>query len=109
MKDNIHPKIFTECLVTCACGNSFTTFSTKEKINVEICSACHPFYTGQQKFVDTEGRIDKFRKKQTISAKMKEDTANIKKAKEEKKKAAKKTEKEPTLKELLEQARKQSS
>ena len=59
MKAEIHPK-YVNCSVTCGCGNSFTTRSTREKINVEICSACHPFYTGQQKFVDTAGRIEKF-------------------------------------------------
>ena len=59
MKADIHPE-YVECTVTCGCGNSFTTRSTTDKINVEICSACHPFYTGQQKFVDTAGRIEKF-------------------------------------------------
>jgi len=59
MKADIHPE-YVECHVTCGCGNSFVTRSTRPKINVEICSACHPFYTGQQKFVDTAGRIEKF-------------------------------------------------
>lgn len=63
MKKDIHPKLNKETEVTCACGNTFTTMSTLDKINVEICSACHPFYTGQQKFVDTEGRIEKFEKR----------------------------------------------
>jgi len=60
MKQNIHPQWFPEAKVTCACGNTFTTGSTKEEIRVEVCSACHPFYTGQQKFVDTLGRVEKF-------------------------------------------------
>ncbi len=62
MKSDIHPK-YHECVVTCGCGNTFTTRSTKPKINVEICSACHPFYTGKQKFVDTAGRVEKFLRK----------------------------------------------
>ncbi len=62
MKKGIHPK-YVEAQVKCGCGNTFTTRSTMEKINVEICSACHPFYTGKQKFVDTAGRIEKFQKK----------------------------------------------
>lgn len=59
MKADIHPA-YVECSVTCGCGNTFKTRSTRPKINVEICGACHPFYTGQQKFVDTAGRIEKF-------------------------------------------------
>ena len=62
MKDKIHPK-YVECKVTCGCGNSFTTRSVRSEVNVEICSACHPFYTGQQKFVDTAGRVEKFQRK----------------------------------------------
>jgi large subunit ribosomal protein L31 len=62
MKKDIHPK-YIECTVTCGCGETFKTRSTKEKINVEICSKCHPFYTGKEKFVDTAGRVEKFRKK----------------------------------------------
>ena len=62
MKAEIHPD-YVECEVTCGCGNTFTTRSTKAKINVEICSACHPFYTGQQRFVDTAGRIEKFNRR----------------------------------------------
>jgi len=63
MKQAIHPKYFAECQVTCACGNKFTTGSTLEKIEVDVCSQCHPFFTGQQKFVDVKGRIDKFNQK----------------------------------------------
>ena len=63
MRKDIHPKINNNCTVTCACGNSFITSSTLDSIAVDICSQCHPFYTGQQKFVDTEGRIEKFEKK----------------------------------------------
>lgn len=59
MKKGIHPK-YVECTVRCSCGNTFTTRSTKPEIKVDICSACHPFYTGQQKFVDTGGRVQRF-------------------------------------------------
>ena len=62
MKKDIHPK-YMETEVKCGCGNTFKTCSVVPKINVEICSACHPFYTGKQKFVDTAGRIEKFNKK----------------------------------------------
>ncbi len=60
MQKAIHPKYYTDCQVTCTCGNKFTTGSTVKNIDVEICSKCHPFFTGQQKFVDSKGRIDKF-------------------------------------------------
>ena len=63
MKQGIHPEYVT-CNVHCACGNVFTTRATKPDIHVEICSACHPFYTGKQKFVDTGGRVDRFRRRQ---------------------------------------------
>lgn len=59
MKDKIHPE-YVECKVTCACGNSFVTRTTRPKLAVDICSACHPFFTGKQKFVDTAGRVEKF-------------------------------------------------
>jgi large subunit ribosomal protein L31 len=63
MKQGIHPQYFDNCQVTCACGNKFTTGSTVEKIDIDVCSKCHPFFTGQQKFVDIKGRIDKFNEK----------------------------------------------
>lgn len=59
MKNGIHPK-YEEAVVSCACGNTFKTRSTKPNIRVEICNVCHPFYTGRQKIVDTEGRVEKF-------------------------------------------------
>lgn len=62
MKPKIHPRYQT-CTVHCACGNTFTTRSTSAKINVDICSQCHPFFTGKQKFVDTAGRVERFSKK----------------------------------------------
>ena len=63
MKQGIHPQYFDDAQVTCACGNKFTTGSTVAKIDVDVCSKCHPFFTGQQKFVDIKGRIDKFKEK----------------------------------------------
>ena len=62
MRPDIHPNYIT-CTVTCACGNVFETKSTLEQIKVEICSNCHPFYTGKQKLVDTAGRIDRFNRR----------------------------------------------
>jgi large subunit ribosomal protein L31 len=62
MKDGIHPD-YVDTTVVCGCGNTFKTRSTRAKIHVEICSVCHPFYTGKQKFVDTAGRVEKFLKK----------------------------------------------
>ena len=62
MKKDIHPK-YEETTVTCGCGNKFTTRSTRKNITVEICSGCHPFFTGKMKFVDTTGRVEKFQKK----------------------------------------------
>ncbi len=62
MKKNIHPEV-NECTVTCACGETFTVKSTKSEINVEVCSKCHPFYTGKQNRTSRAGRVDKFNKK----------------------------------------------
>ena len=59
MKQGIHPD-YVECTVRCSCGNTFTTRSTKKELKVDICNVCHPFYTGQQKFVDTGGRVQRF-------------------------------------------------
>lgn len=65
MKEGIHPK-YGEAVIKCACGETFTTGSTKKSLHVEICSKCHPFFTGKQKLVDTGGRVDKFKKKYGI-------------------------------------------
>jgi large subunit ribosomal protein L31 len=67
MKASIHPKYYEQAQVTCVCGNTFTVGSTQEKIHVELCSKCHPFYTGEQRFVDTDSRIEKFLKKQKVA------------------------------------------
>ncbi len=65
MKEGIHPN-YAEAVVKCACGETFTTGSTKKSLHVEICSKCHPFFTGRQKLIDTGGRVDKFKKKYGI-------------------------------------------
>ena len=62
MKEGIHPK-YSEATVRCACGENFVTRSTKASLNVDICSKCHPFFTGRQKLVDTGGRVDKFNRR----------------------------------------------
>ncbi len=102
MKPEIHPKLNKECVVTCVCGNQFVTISTLPSIQVEICSNCHPFFTGQQKLVDTEGRVDKFNKR----AKRIEDTKISAKSKITKQKTKiddSKSQKPTTLKELMKQ------
>ncbi len=105
MKANLHPTWYMDAKVTCACGNTFTTGSTVEQIRVEICSACHPFYTGTQKFVDTLGQVDRFIKKTEVS-KVKQierqKILELRKSKIQKKKTDR-----PSLKDLLLQARKQ--
>ncbi|HEY8297762.1 MAG TPA: 50S ribosomal protein L31 [Candidatus Baltobacteraceae bacterium] len=80
MKDKIHPKWFPDAKVHCACGSTFTTGSTMPQISVEICSACHPLFTGQQKFIDTAGRVDKFNQR-AAAAKAKQEEAAARKAK----------------------------
>ncbi len=62
MKPNIHPN-YGECVVKCACGETFVTGSVKKEMTVDVCSKCHPFFTGKQKLVDTGGRVDRFKKK----------------------------------------------
>jgi large subunit ribosomal protein L31 len=95
MKKGIHPTYFPQAKVTCACGNVFTVGSTVEALNVEICSNCHPFYTGKDKLIDTAGRIDRFKHlvtRQTEESKIRKGK-KVKKAKVVAKKAAKKAEK----------------
>lgn len=70
MKNEIHPKYYTDTKVSCVCGNTFTTGSTEPEIKVELCSACHPFYTGKQKLVDTARRVEKFSAKAATTAKV---------------------------------------
>jgi len=68
MKNDIHPKYFPNATVKCACGNKITAGSTVEHVDVEICSACHPFFTGVKKLVDTAGRVEKFKARQAKKA-----------------------------------------
>lgn len=68
MKKDIHPE-YIKCHVKCGCGNEFDTRATVKSLNVEICSACHPFFTGKQKFVDAAGRVDRFRRRYGAAAK----------------------------------------
>ncbi len=78
MKKNIHPEYYPDAKVSCACGNTFTVGSTKKELSVEICYACHPFYTGKEKLIDTAGRVEKFKaRKEKAAAK----PARTKKAK----------------------------
>jgi ribosomal protein L31 len=63
MKEKIHPQYFPDAKVTCSCGNTFTVGSTKKEISVELCSKCHPYYTGEQRVVDTAGRVERFRRR----------------------------------------------
>lgn len=63
MKKDIHPKYYPNAKITCACGAAFSVGSTQESIHVEVCSNCHPFYTGKEKLMDTAGRVDKFKKR----------------------------------------------
>jgi len=66
MKEKIHPTYYSDAKVVCSCGNSFTTGATKELLKVEVCSKCHPFYTGEQRIVDTAGRIERFKRRYKI-------------------------------------------
>ncbi len=70
-KKDIHPKYYKDAKVKCACGNTFTVGSTKPEIETEICSSCHPFYTGKEKILETAGQVQKFRKKMEKSKKFK--------------------------------------
>lgn len=94
MKKGIHPKL-NKVTVTCACGNSFEALTTVERIYTDTCSKCHPFFTGNEKFVDAEGRIDKFNRKrsQVLTPKTKNDDKKVTNAPQYK----------PTLKEIFNQ------
>jgi len=69
MKKNVHPDYYPEAQVVCSCGNVFTTGSSEKEIGVEICSACHPFFTGKSKFIDAKGRVEKFQEKRAAAEK----------------------------------------
>ncbi|MBU0569381.1 50S ribosomal protein L31 [Patescibacteria group bacterium] len=101
MKAKVHPKWYPEATATCVCGSSFTLGATVEKIEVEVCSACHPFYTGKMKYVDTAGRVDAFKTKQAKA--QKKVLSKVEKRKLKKKKRMDKELKKP---ETLEEVRK---
>lgn len=84
MKASVHPPYFEEAQVICACGNKFTIGSTQEIVRVELCSKCHPFYTGEQRFVDTASRIQKYQKKQEVAKQYM--TTKVKKVEKQKEK-----------------------
>lgn len=69
MKKDIHPQYYPNAVIKCACGNSYTIGSTKEKIEIEICAKCHPFYTGKEKLIDAAGRVEKFKAKRERAVK----------------------------------------
>jgi large subunit ribosomal protein L31 len=69
MKEKIHPKYYPDAQVTCSCGNVFTTGSTRKTLKVELCAACHPFYTGSKRMVDTAGRVERFKQRYAKEAK----------------------------------------
>ena len=98
MKKGIHPE-YKQANVRCACGNTFTVGSTVNDIQVEICSVCHPFWTGEQRFVDTEGRVDKFKKKIDKAEKERKKKIKVIKEKIERQKAREDAPK--SLKEML--------
>jgi large subunit ribosomal protein L31 len=83
VKQKIHPTWHSEARVHCACGNTFTTGSTLKEIGVEICSACHPLFTGQQKFIDTAGRVDKFNQRMAAADRKRAEAAERKRVKDE--------------------------
>ncbi|MBM4401711.1 MAG: 50S ribosomal protein L31 [Candidatus Cloacimonetes bacterium] len=101
MKQNLHPNYHHDTKVTCACGNTFITGSILPEINVPICSKCHPFWTGAQKFIDTEGRVEKFMRLR----KQAQVTAAKKPKKKKRVKEDGKEERPKTLREMLESTR----
>jgi len=94
MKQEIHPQYHVDAKIICACGNTISVGSTKPEIRVEVCSNCHPYYTGEAKFVDTEGRVERFQRREKAKA-------EVKPKKEQKEK--KKVERPHSLKEMLQQ------
>lgn len=99
MKASIHPTYYTDAKVICACGNTFITGSTMQTLKAELCSKCHPFYTGQVKYVDTMGRVEKFQHKQKAAEKTKVQIVERKKLKLEQKRQEANAPK--TLREML--------
>ena len=88
-KKDIHPKYYPKAVITCSCGAKFVVGSTKEKMQIEICSQCHPLYTGKQKFIDTAGRLERYEKRVKKSKALKDSKIKTKKGKKEEKKKKK--------------------
>lgn len=107
MKDAIHPKYYPDAKVSCVCGNAFITGSTQPEIRVDICSMCHPLYTGKQKFVDTQGQVEKFSKSLEVSSVKKAERAKIEEVRASKVKKV--NTQKPSLKDLLLLARKKAA
>ncbi len=102
MKQNAHPTWYNDCVVTCSCGSTFTTGATMQSIQVDICSACHPFFTGEMKFVDRQGRVDKFMQKMKAAQTKQTALSKKKAAKAKRQQAAKQGEEEDkTYQEIL--------
>lgn len=95
MKADLHPTYYKDTVVTCTCGNTFTTGSTEKEIKTEICSACHPFFTGEMRFVDTMGRVEKFQSRQAHA----QEISKLQKAKKKTEKQA--DERPTTLREMM--------
>ena len=102
MKSDIHPQWYPETQVVCACGNMFTVGSTRKSIRVEICHKCHPFFTGEMKFVDTLGKVEKFEQSRKKAQEVKATKQAVIKQKEERKRP-------DSLREMLDLAKKQAS
>lgn len=102
MKKGLHPQYFTDAKVTCNCGNAFITGATVPEIHVEVCNKCHPFFTGEMKYVDTLGRVEKFQAKQEKAKEIKAQKVVKIKEKEERQRPE-------SLREMIELAKKQAS
>lgn len=102
MKQGVHPKIYNDTKVTCTCGNTFTTNATVPEIHIEVCNKCHPFFTGEMKYVDTLGRVEKFQAKQKKAK-------DIKQKKVETTDAKKQKARPDSLKDMFELVKKQAS
>ena len=101
MKAKIHPKWYPEAKITCVCGHTFTAGSTKPEIQAEICSACHPFFTGEMKYIDTQGRVEKFETKRKAVAGKKYIKKKDKKKLQEKREREAEKKRPKSLKEVL--------
>lgn len=106
MKTNLHPN-WQECTVTCACGNSFVTHATVATMQVDICNKCHPFFTGEQRYVDKQGRIDKFKQKMATSKRKRAEAEAKRAEKVAKTKATQDPAEKKSFKQMLSQAKRE--